>query len=159
MRSSAFAAERGGCWPRGGVNHAARREGRALARQGFESAEDARRAARTAYDALRAWLARERRTASVPGPARPLWAERDGRRTRLTLGGVPIGRLVGPTDVSSGRQGYGFELMLPPCLTASSRTSAARVIDDALARRAALYAAMPGAQAGEHTAHATTDHG
>ena len=65
-----------------------------------------------------------------------LEAERDDRERRLTLRGIPIGRLIEPEDPTE-TSGYGFELTLPPRADASTRARAARVIDGALAARAA----------------------
>lgn len=113
-------------------------EGRTVGFQGFESGAEARHAASTAYDALRAWVARQRRTELMPGSRRALRARRDGAATWLTLGGIPIGRIVGPHERDPlGARGYGFELDLPPPLQPVIGISAAQVIDAALARRAA----------------------
>jgi hypothetical protein len=113
-------------------------EGRTVGFQGFESAAEARHAASAAYDALRAWVARQRRTELMPGSRRALRAQRDGVATWLTLGGIPIGRIVEPHERDPlGARGYGFELDLPPPLQPVIGISAAQVIDAALVRRAA----------------------
>jgi hypothetical protein len=57
--------------------------------------------------------------------------ERHDRGPRLTLRGVPIGRIIEPTGSGSGN-GYGFELMLPPGTGRSTSVGAARVVADAL---------------------------
>jgi hypothetical protein len=114
-------------------------EGRAVGFRGFASAKEARHAAGAAYGALRGWLARQRRMDLVPGPRRAvLYTRRDGGITWLTLGGVPIGRIVHPHERDPiGDGAYGFELDLPPVLRPVNAISAAQVIDAALARRAA----------------------
>ena len=113
-------------------------EGRAIGFRGFESATDARHAASAAYGALRGWLARQRRTDLVPASRRTvLQTRRGGGVTWLTLGGVPIGRIVHPHERDPiGEGGYGFELDVPPVLQPVNAISAAQVIDAALARRA-----------------------
>lgn len=113
-------------------------EGRAVALLGFETADEARRAAGAAFDALRGWLARQRRTDFVPGPRTALRARRDGAHTRLTLGRVAIGRIIEPNDVVLNRADYGFELLLPPGMGSVAGISAAQIIDTALTRRAAV---------------------
>jgi hypothetical protein len=65
-----------------------------------------------------------------------LEAERDDRERRLTLRGIPIGRLIEPDDPTE-KSGYGFELTLPPRAGASTSAGAARVVDGALAAQAA----------------------
>jgi hypothetical protein len=113
-------------------------EGRAVGFLGFESAKEARKAAGAAYGALRGWLARQRRMDLVPGSRRAvLNTRRDGGITWLTLGGVPIGRVVEPHERDPlGEGGYGFELDLPRLLQPINAISAAQVIDAALARHA-----------------------
>lgn len=113
-------------------------EGRAIGFRGFESAEDARRAAGTAYGALRSWLARQRRTEIASGSRKAaLQARRSEDVTWLTLGGSAIGRIVEPHERTPfGEGGYGFELDMPPLLRPVNTISAAQVIDAALARRA-----------------------
>jgi hypothetical protein len=113
-------------------------EGRAVALLGFETAEAAERAARAAFDALRGWLARQRRTEIVPGPRRVLRPRRDGSQVKLTLGRTPIGRIIEPNDEVLGRADYGFELLLPPGLGPVDGINAAQIIDAALSRRAAV---------------------
>jgi hypothetical protein len=113
-------------------------EGRAIGFRGFESAKDARYAASAAYGALRGWLARQRRMDLVPGSRRAvLQTRRGGGVTWLTLGGVPIGRIVDPHERDPiGEGGYGFELDLPRLLQPVNVLSAAQVMDAALARPA-----------------------
>ncbi len=114
-------------------------EGRAIGFRGFESAKDARQAASAAYGALRDWLARQRRMDLVPRSRKTvLNTRREDGLTWLTLGGVPIGRIVEPHERDPLREsgGYGFELDLPPVLRPVNAISAAQVIDAALSRRA-----------------------
>jgi hypothetical protein len=113
-------------------------EGRAVGFRGFETAKEARKAAGAAYGALRGWLARQRRVDLVPPSRRAvLNARRDAGVTWLTLGGVPIGRIVEPQERDPlGDGGYGFELDLPRLLQPVNAISAAQVIDAALARHA-----------------------
>ena len=113
-------------------------EGRSVGFRGFESAKDAHKAAGAAYGALRGWLARQNRMDFVPVPRRAfLTTRREGGITWLTLGGVPIGRLVEPHERDPlDEGGHGFELDLPPMLRPISAVSAAQVIDAALARHA-----------------------
>lgn len=118
-------------------------EGRAVALLGFETAEEAHHAARAAFDALRGWMARQRRTDFVPGPRRALRVRRDGSQTRLTLGRAPVGRLIEPNDPVLNRTDYGFELLLPPGLGPVIGISAAKVIDTALTRRTAAKSLEP----------------
>jgi hypothetical protein len=118
-------------------------EGRAVALLGFETADEAQRAAGAALDALRGWLARQRRTDFVPGPRRALRAQRDGSRTKLTLGKVPIGRIIEPNDAVLNRVDYGFELLLPPGMGSVAGISAAQIIDMALTRRSAVRGLEP----------------
>lgn len=114
----------------------ARDNGSSVAFIGFESTDEARAAAAAAFDALRPWLAQQRRISFVPGPRRMLEERRTGRESRLTLRGMPIGRLIEPDD--GGREaGYGFELMLPPGTGISAGIGAVRVAADALAARTA----------------------
>ena len=113
-------------------------EGRAVALFGFETAEAAQRAARAAFDSLRGWLARQRRTRMVPGPTRTLRPRQSGSQVKLMLGGAPIGRLIEPNDAPLARPDYGFELLLPPGLGPVDGISAAKIIDAALSRRAAV---------------------
>jgi hypothetical protein len=122
--------------PHGAGEGRAGEKGQRVAFVGFDSTEDARRAAAAAFDALRPWLARQRRTSFVPGPRRILAERRTDRDSRLTLRGIPIGRLIEPAD-SARQGGYGFELMLPPGTGASAGVGAAHVVVDALAAHAA----------------------
>ena len=129
-------------------------EGRSIGFLGFESAKDARQGATTAYAALHAWLARQRRTDHVAVRRRVLNTRRDGGVTWLTLGDVPIGRIVHPHERDPlGEAGFGFELDLPPMLQPVNALSAAQVIDAALARRdeaRRLEAAAGATAAGAH---------
>jgi hypothetical protein len=65
-----------------------------------------------------------------------LEAEHDDHEGRLTLGGIPIGRLLEPDDPTE-QAGYGFELTLPPRAGAATTAGATRVVDGALAAQAA----------------------
>ena len=118
-------------------------EGRAVALLGFETAVEAQGAARAGFDALRGWLARQRRTDFVPGPRRTLRPRRDGSQVKLTLGRAPIGRIIEPHDAVLGRADYGFELLLPPGFGPVDGISAAKIIDAALRRRAAVQHLEP----------------
>jgi hypothetical protein len=113
-------------------------DGTPLAFMGFDSVEEAERAAATAYDAFREWLARERRTVYVPGPRRAVTAEQGDDGVHLAAGPVRVGRIIEPEDSVPWAGGYGFELLLPPRLSRSSRLGAARVISMALADLAAV---------------------
>ena len=64
-----------------------------------------------------------------------LETERGDGESRLTLRGVPIGRLIEPASPDH-ESGYGFELMLPPGSGLSTSVGAARVVVDALATHA-----------------------
>jgi len=140
MSSTNFATERADTFLRSGAEDVAPARPREstpnIAFVGFENAGEAQRAAGAAFDALRPWLARQRRSSFVAGPRRVLEAERDDRERRLTLRGIPIGRLIAPDDPMK-KSGHGFELALPPRAGASTSAGAARVIDGALAARAA----------------------
>jgi hypothetical protein len=112
-------------------------EGRAIAFVGFESDDDAVRAATIAYDALSGWLARERRQEVAPRRGRRLRVRTEAGERQLTLGELAIGRLVsGPTDHTAEGRSRGFELLLPPRVGAA--LTAAHVVDQALARHHAL---------------------
>lgn len=112
-------------------------QGSAIGFRGFESSVEARQAAGAAYDALRVWLARQRRTGLIAAARGALRARTDGAVTWLTLGDISIGRIVEPQERDPfGAGGYGFELHLPPPLELV-RISAAQVIHSALERRAA----------------------
>lgn len=114
---------------------------RAIGFGGFEDRAAARRAASVAYDALNAWLARQRRVESAPRNGRALRVRRDGTAIQLTLGDVPVGRLLAH-DVGSDvreRGTYAFELLLPPRV--GSSISAAQVVHNALERHRAVRAA------------------
>ncbi len=139
MSLRVIANEHGGFRLYRGDEHVGWIEDRAIGFRGFESADEAGRAAGAAYDALRTWLARQHRTEPMPGRRRALRARRDGRLTRLTLGSVPVGRIIEPTgDAPVQDAHYGFELLLPPGLGPVAAIGAAQVIDTALARRAAV---------------------
>jgi hypothetical protein len=60
-----------------------------------------------------------------------LETERHDRGSRLTLRGIPIGRIIEPAGPGHPN-GYGFELMLPPGTGRSTSVGAARVVVDAL---------------------------
>ena len=106
----------------------ARRNGPSVAFVGFETTDEARRAAGAVFDVLRPWLAWQRRRPFVAGPRRMLEAERDDHESRLTLRGIPIGRLIEPAGPDHSA-GHGFELMLPPGTGVSTSLGAARVVD------------------------------
>jgi hypothetical protein len=115
-------------------------EDRAIGFRGYENRTAARRAATIAYDALSAWLARERHAEATPRGGRTLRVWRDGDVHRLTLGEIPVGRLL-TADYDGGpgsAGGSAFELILPPRL--GSTLSAAQVAYHALDRRRALGA-------------------
>lgn len=143
MSLSVLANDHGGFALYRGDEHVGWVEGRAVALLGFETAEEAHHAARAAFDALRGWMARQRRTDFVPGPRRALRVRRDGSQTRLTLGRAPVGRLIEPNDPVLNRTDYGFELLLPPGLGPVIGISAAKVIDTALTRRTAAKSLEP----------------
>jgi hypothetical protein len=110
-------------------------DGRAVALTGFENSKEAELAAQAAFDAVRRWLARERRLDLVTGPAKSLRPKRERSRTKLMLDGVPIGRILEPGESKLDGAGYGFEIMLPPGMNAVNGISAAKIMDTALARR------------------------
>lgn len=106
-------------------------EDRAIGFTGFGDRAAARRGASVAYDALTAWLARQRRLDALPRNGDALRTRRDGGIDQLMLGEVPIGRLLyRGTAVTDGA--YAFELLLPPRIGAP--LSAAQVMYYALAR-------------------------
>jgi hypothetical protein len=115
---------------------------------GFDDAAAARRAAGVAFDALRPWLAWHRRTPFVAGPKSMLDAERDNGETRLTVRGVPVGRLLGPREEGS-LAGHGFELMLPPGTGDATSSGAVRVVDRVLDAHATLVRGERGAEEAE----------
>ena len=143
MSLSVLANDHGGFALYRGDKHVGWVEGRAVALVGYETLEDAHHAARAAFDALRGWLARQRRTVFVPGPRRALRTRRDGSSVTLTLGREPVGRIIEPNDAVLGRADYGFELLLPPGLGPVDGISAAQIIDAALARRTAARSLEP----------------
>ena len=118
-----------------GAEHVGWVQGRAVALLGFASANEARRAAAVAYDALRVWAARQRRTDIPPKRMRALRTGREGTRTMLLLDGIAVGRLLTPKDSPVHSSTYGFELLLPPGFGPVAGISAAQVIDTALKRR------------------------
>jgi hypothetical protein len=65
-----------------------------------------------------------------------LRVRRDGAAEELTLGGVPVGRLLPHESEADGRGNYAFELLLPPHMGAS--ISAAQVMYHALERHRAV---------------------
>ena len=109
----------------------AQRNAPSVAFAGFDTIDEAHRAAGAAFDALRPWLARQRRTSFVAGPRRLLETERDDRGSRLTRRGIPIGRITEPARPGHP-DGYGFELTLPPGTGRSTSIGAAQVVVDAL---------------------------
>lgn len=109
---------------------------RAIGFRGFENRSAAQRAAAVAYEALTGWLARQRRIDSAPRTHQALRVRRDGAAEELTLGGVPIGRLLPHDNEARASGGYDFELLLPPRMGAS--ISAAQVMYHALERHRAV---------------------
>jgi hypothetical protein len=106
---------------------------------GFSSAEDAHGAAASAFDALKSWIAQQRRTIPVPGPVRALRPKYDGQRWHLDLDGVSIGGIIEPGDPrAEGTGGYAFELLLPPGLGPGAADRASRIVADTIDRRIAL---------------------
>jgi hypothetical protein len=112
-------------------------EDRAIGFAGFDSDDDAVRAATVAYDALSDWLARQRRQEAAPRRGRRLRLRMEGGEHRLTLGDVAVGRLVaGPADDVVQGSSCGFELLLPPRIGAP--LTVAHVLDLALQRHRML---------------------
>jgi len=112
-------------------------ENRAVGFVGFGSDDDAVAAATSAYDALSAWLARQRRQEATPRRGRRLRVRSAAGERQLTLGDVAIGRLVsGPADQTPEGASHGFELLLPPRVGAA--LTAAHIIDQALERHRTL---------------------
>jgi hypothetical protein len=119
-------------------------EVRAIGFTGFRDRPAARRAAAVGYDALQAWLARQRRTDRSPRNGHTLREHPRGPSDQLSLGDVPVGRLLvrgadGGTSLGSYASGaHAFELFLPPRLGAT--LSAAQVVYYALDRRRLIHA-------------------
>lgn len=117
---------------------------RAVGFTGFRDRPTARRAAAVGYDALQAWLARQRRTDRSPRNGHALREHPRGPGGQLSLGDVPIGRLLvrdaggGTSHASDASGAHAFELFLPPRLGAT--LSAAQVVYYALERRRLLHA-------------------
>lgn len=111
-------------------------EARAVGFADWETEAAAIRAATVAYDALSAWLARQRRQDAVPRGHRALRAREEGGERVLTLGGIAVGRLVHEPLGDGAGGGHGFELVLPPRI--GSTLTAAQVIDQALLRHREL---------------------
>jgi hypothetical protein len=108
-------------------------EGKSVGFRGFGSGDEALSAANAAYDALRAWLARERRIAQLPGRRRALQVRREGSQTTIALAGVAIGRIITyGADARTGESEFGFELTLPPQVGTVAGISAAQVIHNAI---------------------------
>ena len=119
-------------------------ENRAVGFVGFSSDEDAIAAATSAYDALSAWLARQRRQEATPRRGRRLRVRSEAGERHLTLGDVAIGRLVsGPADHTPEGASHGFELVLPPRVGAA--LTAAHIIDQAVVRHRSLRSLETGA--------------
>ena len=107
-------------------------EGRAVGFVGFASDDEAVRAATIAYDALSGWLARQAGGTAIPRRGRRLRVRAEGGERTLTLGNVPVGRLVsGPGEHATDSTSPGFELLLPPRVGAA--LTAAHIVDLALA--------------------------
>jgi hypothetical protein len=109
-------------------------ENRTLTIADFPDAATARDAASTAYDALSAWLSRQRHVDAKPRRGRALKIRPGDADRALMLGGVRVGRLV---DASVTSPAHGFELALPPRLTAT--LVAAQVIYEALLKKEAVH--------------------
>jgi len=119
-------------------------ENRAVGFVGFSSDADALAAATSAYDALSAWLARQRRQEATPRRGRRLRVRSEAGERQLTLGDVAIGRLVsGPADHTLESGSHGFELLLPPRVGAA--LTAAHIIDQAVVRHRNLRSLESGA--------------
>jgi hypothetical protein len=102
---------------------------------GFGDRGAARRAAAVAYDALSGWLARQRRFDAAPRNGNTLRVHRTGTTDQLTLGDVPVGRLLYHDGQRRLDGAYAFELVLPPRIGAA--LSAAQVMYNALERQRA----------------------
>lgn len=106
---------------------------------GFEHGDEARAAADVAYEALRLWHARQRRSGFVPESKTLLGTLVDGGPyTRLTLDGITVGRIIEPDEDLPQGGSYGFELQLPAGLPSSTEVPAARIIELALERHARM---------------------
>jgi hypothetical protein len=104
---------------------------RAIGFNGFGDRAAARRAAAVAYDALHAWLARQRRFETLPRNGHALHTQREDGTDQLMLGEIPVGQLMyRGAGVADGA--YSFELLLPPRIGAP--LSAAQVMYYALER-------------------------
>ena len=109
---------------------------RAVGFTGFGDRHAARRAATVAYDALSGWLARQRRVESAPRNGLALRLRSTGMTDELTLGDVPVGRLLYRPAQDGIDGAYAFELMLPP--RTGAPLSAAQVMYYALERHQAV---------------------
>ncbi|HEU4565993.1 MAG TPA: hypothetical protein VFS05_15140 [Gemmatimonadaceae bacterium] len=117
--------------------------GRAVGFRGFESVRAAVGAATTAYDVLGAWLARLRRAELAPRRRRVLRVRGDGKLTWLTLGGVPVGRIVQMDGDDAGdARDFAFELLMPPALGPVLALRAAQVAHAALEQQGASSVMM-----------------
>ena len=102
----------------------------------YDDDADALDGACAAYDALNGWLSRQRHADAVPRRGRVLKVRANDPERALTLGATRVGRLVGPSDVSGG---HGFELELPPRLSAT--LVAAQVVYEAIRNQRAAKSA------------------
>lgn len=121
-----------------GLHHGPREVGwvedRSVGFRGFEGRDAALAAASSAYDALSAWFAGQRRAELVPRSEGLLDVLHRDEVDWLALGGVIIGRLI-PFEVDrevDADSEFGFELHLPPRV--GSSLAAAQIVDAALRR-------------------------
>lgn len=116
-------------------------EGRALGFRCFAHLEDARVAARVAYDTITSWSARVGTSAA---PVRigdePLQLVDDGAYEWFASDRVPVARFLRPrADLASDRGLCGIELVIPRGIGAVAAIGGAQVIYSALTRQ------LPGA--------------
>lgn len=112
-------------------------EGRALGFRCFATLEDARAAARVAYETLASWSAR---TGAAAPPARidnePLHMVNDGAHEWFASGRVPVARLLRPrADVASDYGLHGIELVIPRGIGSVTAIGGAQIIHSALTRQ------------------------
>lgn len=113
-------------------------EDRTVGFRGFLGRDAALAAASSAYDALSAWFARQRRAELVPRSDGLLDVLHRDEVDWLSLGGVVIGRLIPfemDIDLDADSE-FGFELDLPPRV--GSSLAAAQVVDAALERHRSM---------------------
>lgn len=121
-----------------GLHHGAHEVGwvedRTVGFRGFQGRDAALAAASSAYDALSAWFASQRRAELVPRSGGLLDVLYRDDVDWLSLGDVVIGRLIPfelEMEVDTDAE-FGFELHLPPRV--GSSLGAAQVVDAALKR-------------------------